>query len=565
MSHLDPAQQQALSQLQALIHGTDQDVAISVLDSVGWDVQRAVDLIFDSAAPPPMQQFEIDDSDVGAPRRPQSTTSLYQLARPFLTIFAYPFHILSNIFRFIFGILRIPVPQFRFSSLNFYRPLPRRPSRTVGGGPDRWVRELEEETGAVSIGTARADASTTATDMAGPSTLTARPRGFDDSTKFLPDFTLGSYDEALRICQRDARIGCIILVSEEHDDVPEFKRSTLTDPDFVKLLHENNVVVWGGDVRDQEAWGAAEKLQATTYPFVAFLALQPRRSPASSSSSRSSTPAPNLTVLSRHQGPSTAGGPTSAHTLSGHLTTQLLPRVTPFLDRIHQTQRERERDRRLREEQDLAFRETARRDRERIEGKMEEERRQKESLRLEAEQEEKRRQREQERKREKERRVEWRRWERRVQAASREPEKGMRVAVRLPTGGRVIRAFAPEQTLTALYAFVDAQLVPSGMDAQEDPVTSPEGDAWDSVDLEKCLERQISKAEDAREWWGFQLASAYPRKEIRWERGVRIGEVEALRGGGQVVVEMVGNGKESNGRSSGEGDGDGYDTESDGE
>lgn len=36
---LSPSQQEALSQLQALTNGGDADVAMSVLDSVGWDVQ----------------------------------------------------------------------------------------------------------------------------------------------------------------------------------------------------------------------------------------------------------------------------------------------------------------------------------------------------------------------------------------------------------------------------------------------------------------------------------------------------------------------------------------------
>jgi FAS-associated factor 2 len=31
-------------------------------------------------------------------------------------------------------------------------------------------------------------------------------------------------------------------------------RTTLTDPGLVKLLYDNDVIVWGGDVRDQEAW-----------------------------------------------------------------------------------------------------------------------------------------------------------------------------------------------------------------------------------------------------------------------------------------------------------------------
>jgi hypothetical protein len=39
MSHLDARQSQALAQLRDLTNGGDDDVAISVLDSVGWDVQ----------------------------------------------------------------------------------------------------------------------------------------------------------------------------------------------------------------------------------------------------------------------------------------------------------------------------------------------------------------------------------------------------------------------------------------------------------------------------------------------------------------------------------------------
>lgn len=36
---LSPSQRQALSQLQAVTNGGDTEVAIGVLDSVGWDVQ----------------------------------------------------------------------------------------------------------------------------------------------------------------------------------------------------------------------------------------------------------------------------------------------------------------------------------------------------------------------------------------------------------------------------------------------------------------------------------------------------------------------------------------------
>jgi len=96
------------------------------------------------------------------------------------------------------------------------------------------LRELEEETGAVSIGRLKASrgASSSLGSEAGPSTLTSRATSSSNGTieenrRLLPDFTLGSYEEALRTCQREAKIGCVILVSEEHDDVAEFKRYDL--------------------------------------------------------------------------------------------------------------------------------------------------------------------------------------------------------------------------------------------------------------------------------------------------------------------------------------------------
>jgi hypothetical protein len=77
------------------------------------------------------------------------------------------------------------------------------------------------------------------------------------------------------------------------------------------------------------------------------------------------------TVLSRHQGPSytppassssstASPAPTSAQALISHLERQPLPRVTPYLNRLLSAQRQRERDRQLREEQDRAFEDATR-------------------------------------------------------------------------------------------------------------------------------------------------------------------------------------------------------------
>src|SRR6266566_8265988 len=68
------------------------------------------------------------------------------------SILTFPFHVLASIIRFVFHTLRIPLPLPRapFSFLNFYRPLFSRSSSRSDpyAVSDRWVRGLEDETGA---------------------------------------------------------------------------------------------------------------------------------------------------------------------------------------------------------------------------------------------------------------------------------------------------------------------------------------------------------------------------------------------------------------------------------
>lgn len=64
--------------------------------------------------------------------------------------------------------------------------------------------------------------------QAGPSRITARNAQSDDcladGKRLLPDFVISSYEQFLRTCQRELKIGCVILLTDEHDDTPEFKR-----------------------------------------------------------------------------------------------------------------------------------------------------------------------------------------------------------------------------------------------------------------------------------------------------------------------------------------------------
>ncbi|KZT06631.1 uncharacterized protein LAESUDRAFT_743249 [Laetiporus sulphureus 93-53] len=582
---LSASQREALSQLQALMNGGDPDVAMNVLDSVDWDVQRAANVIFEMNSPTEapthttaqMETFEVDDSSQSLlrPARngrefrqvPPSSYSL--ILRPLgtiLTVLAIPLRLFTSVLRFILRLLRIPFPQFApftWSSLSF-RPLGSSTGhdaramdpKTVA---ERWVRALEEETGAVCVSrsgvrgsghvSANGNGISSGADVAGPSALASRSAAHsydgevDAERNLLPDFFLGGYEEFARWCEKSVKLGCVILVSDEHDDVPEFKRSTLTDPSFIKVIQDNDIIVWGGDIRDKEAWSASHKLQATTYPFVAFIALQPRRIAGSGASST-----PTMTVLSRHQGPSipSTSAPTAAQTLVTHLNEQVLPRVKPFLERIRAQARERERERALRAEQDRAFEESRKRDEERVLRRMEEERRAEEERRLYAEAEERAREEamhaEEKRKAWEEHRMAWRRYGGRA-LVLREPRPGetgrgktMRVGLRMPDGRRAVRFFGDADTMTSLYAHADSLFIPAELSEVGDPQVPLSGAAPGEEGLVEEI-RQSGRTPE--QWWGFKLVLAYPRKEIEWQPAKRLGDVDMLKTGGQLVVELV--------------------------
>ncbi|KAG6330847.1 hypothetical protein ID866_8240 [Astraeus odoratus] len=554
MDNLDSEQRDAVQQLRGLLDAQqhyDTDVLISVLQSVNWDVRNATELLLDSPPQESHSESPLDtpfDYPPQPPIEPLGRAGGRGVLRSFtdtvLAILSLPLNVATGILRFILSILRVPFLTFNFGS-NTYRP-PRHSSDSRGA-IRRWITALEEETGAFNIKSTAALA-TGFDNRPSTSRRHTYPPTNPESARVLPDFFDGTYDEVLDICQKEARIACVVLVSQEHDDV-----TTLTDPNLVRIMNDNNFVVWGGDVRDRIPWDASQKLQATTYPFVAFLALQPRRNPSTSSHSSLS---PVVTILSRHAGPSVPdSAPTSAETLVNHLEQQLLPRVNPFLAR-HKTQlQERERDRLLREQQDRAYRDSQRRDRERIEARIRAEREEAERLRRE---EEARREQERLLQAERERqecitrlRCQWRRWMRRsvVPPEPRGPGS-IRLAIRLHGGGRVVRTFPSTSTVTALYAFADIQTIPSTMPPQDDPEHPPEGPAEGGVEV---LDKHIqSQTEDPESWWGFKLSLSYPRREIKWAANTTL-VMAGLKNGEQLVMEATnssGNGRNPGGHHS---------------
>ncbi|KAG8849328.1 hypothetical protein FRB96_000864 [Tulasnella sp. 330] len=528
------AQTEALAQVQAITGGEDSERDRAVLESVGWNVEKAVQAIFDQADTPSQpvasssrsrsptmsrsyEQMEFEDFPLpGPPSRASSTPSAPPVARlglGFLSFLTYPFtlsfSLMTNIIQYVFRILRIPFPRFRSTSISLRPPTAGRPPRS--GNPrdaaERWVRELEDETGAMSVTRAAVTATTTARtekDASEGSELRQREKS-DSKGRLLPDFWLGSYESALKAAQSEAKMICVVIVSEEHDDTAEFKRNVLTDPDLVRTLTDNDFIVWGGDVRDSEAYQTALKLSATTYPFVAFVSLHPRAGARGTGSG-----SPQMSVISRHSGSPSTG--TSAAALHAYITTTLVPRVTPLLNRLRAEIRMRQQERELRAEQDRAFAEAERMDRERMAKRREEE------LRIKREDEERQKKEEEQWMRE-----QWREQWRQHVHANLTPEPGpetrgrLRIGIRLPNGQRLVRFFKPDENIEALYTWADTGFLASPS-AHGEPASLPPADYKPEFE--------------------FSLASSFPREEVPLIEGKILGDVNALKGGANLVVEM---------------------------
>jgi FAS-associated factor 2 len=314
----------------------------------------------------------------------------------------------------------------------------------------------------------------------------------------------------------------------------------------VRLLSSPDVAVWGGDVRARDAWAASAKLGAATYPTVAFVALQPRRTGGG---------APALAVLSRHAG-AAACAPAA---LKAHLEDALLPRVRPFLQKIRAERAGHTRERELRADQERAFADAAAKDAARIHARMAQEKADAaaalaaehaavESARAaslaEAAAEEKEAS-----------RTAWRRYARRALVPAEARVNGgrgaTRVVLRLPGGERVVRVFPPGTDAAALYAFAAAALLPASLPASTDPSAPP---------AEGGLEQAVQDAGGPDAFWGFRLASAFPRRAVGYAPGARLDALDGVRGGAQLVVELVDEDKPAAAVGS---DDDGYHTESD--
>lgn len=261
-----------------------------------------------------------------------------------------------------------------------------------------------------------------------------------------------AHDEA----KKDLKFLLVVLISPEHDDTESFVRETLLNPSVSSFIADptNNIILWGGNVLDSEAYQVATEYSCTKFPFTAVVCLTPREGST------------RLGIVKRLTGPLPAE--TYLSELQGVMDKYGAELISARAERTAQQV-----TRNLRTEQDSAYERSLAIDRERARQRKEEAEAAARAEREAAEQaaaaealEAKRQQ--------------WRAW--RSPQLLAEPPAGdknvVRVALMMPEdlgSGRVVRRFPSDAPLEELYAFVECYSLQTSEETTEKVPEKPEG------------------------------------------------------------------------------------------
>ena len=308
-------------------------------------------------------------------------------------------------------------------------------------------------------------------------------------------FFENGYAQALDVAKRDLNFLLVVLLSPEHDDTSSFVRETLLSPEVVSYVNDprNNIILWAGSVQDSEAYQVSNALRCTKFPFTAII-VQTAQYPSTA-----------MSVVARITGPM----PPTA------FLAKLQAAVTQHsgsLERARTARAEQQASRSLREEQNSAYERSLAQDRERARQRKEAEAA-KARVGLQARQ----------KLEAKEKRAVdlllWKQW--RAQSIPEDPSANtndiVRISVRMPSGERVVRKFAPETKMEVLYAFVECyDILQTTSDATTH--TAPQSESFSHE-------------------YGFRLVSPMPRTV--YEANTKGSLKEILGRSGNLIVEPI--------------------------
>jgi FAS-associated factor 2 len=322
-------------------------------------------------------------------------------------------------------------------------------------------------------------------------------RDFEEEygTHDLPFFE-GGHAQALDTAKKDLKFLLTVIISPEHDTTESFIRNTLLSPEVMNFINDpaNNIILWGGNVLDSEAYQVAKEYNCVKYPFSCLVCLTPKEGST------------RMGIVKRLVGPLSPGA-----YLAG--IQNAITKYGPDLNGVRAERAAQEMARDLRSQQDSAYERSLAADRERARQKREAsaaaaaaEKRALEEAEAAARLQELRRQ--------------WREW--RATTIAPEPDAQakdtVRLALNMPASsgaGRVIRRFANRTTLEELYAFVECY----------------------DLRQEGSENEKAAKPEDYEHKYGFRIASVMPREAFEPSVTATVGE-KMGRGGNLVVEEL---------------------------
>ncbi|KAG1142934.1 hypothetical protein G6F37_003124 [Rhizopus arrhizus] len=287
------------------------------------------------------------------------------------------------------------------------------------------------------------------------------------------DFFQAGYNQALEKAKNESRLLLVILQSDDHDQTGLFCRETLTSKCLIDYTREKNILIWGGNVKESESHKVSLSLKATRYPFSALIGLKDRK----------------MTVIERLEGYQSAE--------------EMKAKLDSVIQKLGETtiDTEREKERRLREEQDMAYLKSLRADQEKTR-----------KIKKEREEEEKR---EREREEEEEKR------ERYVlylfSQFPQEPKEGKltRLNFRLPNGERMVRSFSEDDNLDTLYQFIEIY-----------PLLKSNNHKMNDI-----------KPKDYIHKYTFKIHNSYPRIQYEPNKDIKLATIPSLWPSATLVID----------------------------
>ncbi|KAI1378922.1 hypothetical protein F4677DRAFT_352715 [Hypoxylon crocopeplum] len=496
ISQLSPEQQSVLEQYTQV---TAQDIkdAVPLLERSQWNVQIAISKFFDGEGPDPVAEAmaaqnhipqqaarheNLQESFAANPRpsgrlpraRPDPAP---RIVPPPQTIHRPPF-LLAIIFApFNFG-YRAVSTLFRTLMYMFtFLPASIRP-RITTNMTNGWKGTMGRR-------------------MLMPRDTAARfKREFDEEygNNSLP-FYEGGFAQALDLAKKDLKFLLIVLMSPEHDDTESFTRETLLSPEIAAFINDsaNNIVLWGGNVLDSEAYQVAAEYNCTKYPFSCLVCLTPKEGST------------RMSIVKR------LAGPLSPSTYLAELQTAI-NKYAPDLAGVRAERQAHEVARNLRTEQDSAYERSLARDRERA-------RQRREAEEAAALAEKRAREQAEAAERRAALRQQWRRW--RATTIAPEPEAAasskdvVRLALKMPDG-RVVRKFAAATTMEELYAFVEC---------------------YEFLNDDVVEEKAPQKPDGYEHEYKFRIAAPLPRVVYEPDRVATLGST--IGRSGNLIVENI--------------------------